>query len=159
MHRTQSAKVVARAPACPDCGAPLEKVDYTIWGTKRWDAERGRFDEDETLGNTDMEFRCPNCSAKLEPDVIGLWGNACIMHCRCTNANHPRSPTLQAPLARHQVSPGWSEAEPGDRLEHGEPCRGGPIPQLLHPITTGRVRCVCASRRQSAQIHVSVPPG
>jgi len=98
MHRRQSAKVVARAPACPDCGGPLEKVDYTIWGTKRWDAERGRFDEDETLGNTDMEFRCPNCSAKLEPDVIGLWGNACIMHCRCTNANHPRSPTLQAPL-------------------------------------------------------------
>ncbi len=70
MNKKQSRQGIAAAPACPDCGAPLEKVDYTIWGTKRWDGERGRFEEDESPGETDMEFRCPKCSAKIEPEAV-----------------------------------------------------------------------------------------
>jgi transcription initiation factor IIE alpha subunit len=53
---------------CLDCGSTLTKVDYKVWGTKRFDATRDSYVEDESLGSTDMEFTCPNCSAKLEPD-------------------------------------------------------------------------------------------
>ena len=60
-----------KAPlVCPDCGSTLKTIDYQIWGTQRFNPERGRYVEDDSLGNTDMEFRCPNCSAKLDPDAI-----------------------------------------------------------------------------------------
>ena len=57
-----------KALNCADCGAILNKVDYTMWGTKKFDPQRGCYLEDESLGASDMEFTCPNCSAKLEPD-------------------------------------------------------------------------------------------
>jgi transcription initiation factor IIE alpha subunit len=53
---------------CEDCGVALDKIDYTVWGTKKFDPHRGRYLEDESLGAFDMKFVCPNCSAKLEPD-------------------------------------------------------------------------------------------
>ena len=52
---------------CGDCGTLLNTVNYTIWGTKTFDAKAGSYIEDDSLGSSDMEFRCPNCSAKLEP--------------------------------------------------------------------------------------------
>jgi DNA-directed RNA polymerase subunit RPC12/RpoP len=60
-----------KAPiSCPDCNSVLKTVSYQIWGTKRFDAKTGGYKEDESLGNTDMEFTCPNCSSKLEPESI-----------------------------------------------------------------------------------------
>jgi len=58
------------APKCPHCGQGLKSVDYQIWGTKRFDQRTGEYKEDESLGNTDMQFSCPNCSAKLDPEPI-----------------------------------------------------------------------------------------
>jgi hypothetical protein len=55
---------------CPDCNKVLKTVSYQIWGTKRFDGKTGDYKEDESLGNTDMEFTCPSCSAKLEPESI-----------------------------------------------------------------------------------------
>ena len=55
---------------CSDCGMVLSKVNYTIWGTKRFDQESLSYREDEALGETDMEFTCPNCSAKLDLEGI-----------------------------------------------------------------------------------------
>jgi hypothetical protein len=55
---------------CLDCNAILQTVSYQIWGTKRYDAKTGSYEEDESLGNTDMQFSCPNCSAKLDPEPI-----------------------------------------------------------------------------------------
>jgi hypothetical protein len=63
------AKVQTRKPLkCEDCGAVLKKVNYTMWGTKKFDPTRGNYVEDESLGESDLEFTCPSCSAKLEPD-------------------------------------------------------------------------------------------
>jgi DNA-directed RNA polymerase subunit RPC12/RpoP len=60
-----------KAPiSCPDCNSVLTTVSYQIWGTKRFDDKTGGYQEDESLGNTDMEFACPNCSAKLEPESV-----------------------------------------------------------------------------------------
>jgi hypothetical protein len=60
-----------KAPlTCPDCNAALKTVSYQIWGTKKFDAKTGSYQEDESLGNTDMQFSCPNCSAKLDPEPI-----------------------------------------------------------------------------------------
>ena len=53
---------------CEDCGTALNKVHYTMWGTKKFDPTRGDYVEDESLGESDLDFTCPNCSAKLEPD-------------------------------------------------------------------------------------------
>lgn len=55
---------------CPDCNAVLKKVSYTMWGTKRFDAETGNYEEDDSPGNTDMEFSCPKCSAELDAEAI-----------------------------------------------------------------------------------------
>lgn len=55
---------------CPDCNAVLQTVSYQIWGTKRFDAASSAYEEDDSLGNTDMEFSCPKCSAKLDPEAI-----------------------------------------------------------------------------------------
>lgn len=60
-----------KAPlTCTGCDALLKTVDYKIWGTKRFDPKTGSYKEDDSLGNTDMEFSCPNCSAKLDPEAI-----------------------------------------------------------------------------------------
>jgi predicted RNA-binding Zn-ribbon protein involved in translation (DUF1610 family) len=59
-----------RPPACPDCGKPMHTVSYTIWGITRFNPQTGTYEEDESLGNTDMEFRCPHCSAKIDPEGI-----------------------------------------------------------------------------------------
>lgn len=55
---------------CADCGHALNSIDYQIWGTKRFSAESGEYEEDESPGNTDMQFSCPHCSAKLDPEAI-----------------------------------------------------------------------------------------
>jgi hypothetical protein len=60
-----------KAPlTCIGCDTLLKTVDYKIWGTKRFDPKTGSYEEDDSLGNTDMEFSCPNCSAKLDPEAI-----------------------------------------------------------------------------------------
>ncbi len=46
----------------------MPTISYTIWGTKRFDPETGTYEEDDSPGNTDMEFRCPHCSAKIDPE-------------------------------------------------------------------------------------------
>jgi len=58
-------------PYC-ECESPLTKVDYTIWGTKIFDSTTKSYEEDDSLGNCDMEFYCPNCSARIDPETIGL---------------------------------------------------------------------------------------
>jgi hypothetical protein len=48
----------------------LKVVTYQMWGTKRFNAETGDYDEDDSPGNTDLEFSCPKCSAKLDAEAI-----------------------------------------------------------------------------------------
>ena len=50
--------------------AELEKIDYQIWGTKKFNPETGNYDEDENLGSSDMQFSCPRCSVKLDPELV-----------------------------------------------------------------------------------------
>jgi predicted RNA-binding Zn-ribbon protein involved in translation (DUF1610 family) len=57
-------------PTCADCNAVLKVVTYQMWGTKRFNAETGDYDEDDSPGNTDLEFSCPKCSAKLDAEAI-----------------------------------------------------------------------------------------
>ena len=57
-------------PNCAGCKAPLKSISYTIWGTKRFDPKTNSYIEDESMGNTDMEFTCPNCSTKVDPEGI-----------------------------------------------------------------------------------------
>jgi len=52
---------------CETCGESLTTIDYKVWGSKRFNPMTGNYDEDDTMGNADMEFSCPKCSAKLEP--------------------------------------------------------------------------------------------
>ena len=59
-----------KTPACTDCGQTLNTISYTIWGTKRFDPKSNSYTEDESLGNTDMEFTCPTCSANIDPEGI-----------------------------------------------------------------------------------------
>jgi hypothetical protein len=59
-----------QAPACLSCGIILKSVSYTIWGTKKFDPDSGSYLEDESLGNSDMEVSCPNCSTKLDAEGI-----------------------------------------------------------------------------------------
>lgn len=60
-----------KAPlTCTDCNAVLKVITYQIWGTKRWDAKTGDYEEDDSPGNTDMEFSCPKCSAELDAEAI-----------------------------------------------------------------------------------------
>jgi hypothetical protein len=61
-----------QAAKCPDCQVALEKISYTIWGTKKFDPITGTYLEDESWGSSDMELLCRNCSAKLEPDGLIL---------------------------------------------------------------------------------------
>ena len=51
---------------CPDCEKELECVVYTKWGQKVWNGTA--WEEDEYYG--EVEFRCPECSAKLDPEVL-----------------------------------------------------------------------------------------
>lgn len=55
---------------CSECKAALEKIDYQIWGTKKFNSETGSYDEDENLGSSDMQFSCPRCSVKLDPELV-----------------------------------------------------------------------------------------
>ena len=48
----------------------MNTISYTILGTKRFNAKTKSYEEDESPGNTDMEFTCPNCSAKIDPEGI-----------------------------------------------------------------------------------------
>lgn len=55
---------------CPFCGVVLETVNYTIWGTKRFDATNDFYVEDDSIGKSDLELTCPACAAKLAPEGI-----------------------------------------------------------------------------------------
>lgn len=66
----QLAKSHSKPASCSDCGTELKTVNYTIWGTKRYSVKSKSYVEDDSPGNTDMEFTCPNCSAKLDPDGL-----------------------------------------------------------------------------------------
>ena len=55
---------------CSACHTILEKIDYKIWGTKIFDPSSGSYLEDESLGSSDIEYTCPNCSAKLDPEGL-----------------------------------------------------------------------------------------
>jgi hypothetical protein len=59
-----------KAGECPACSATLNNIDYKMWGSKSFDQDAGSYLEDETLGTSDMEFTCPSCSAKLDPEGI-----------------------------------------------------------------------------------------
>jgi len=59
-----------KAPSCTSCGQILNTISYTIWGTKRFNPKTKNYEEDESLGNTDMEFKCPSCSAKIDPEGV-----------------------------------------------------------------------------------------
>ena len=54
---------MAKRLSCPDCSKELEKIDYKMWGTKRFDPETGSYEEDESPGNCDLIFTCPHCEA------------------------------------------------------------------------------------------------
>jgi hypothetical protein len=41
-------------------------------GAKKFNRETGDYDEDESLENTDMQFSCPRCSVKLDPELLGF---------------------------------------------------------------------------------------
>jgi predicted RNA-binding Zn-ribbon protein involved in translation (DUF1610 family) len=60
----------AKPADCPGCGAPLNQVDYKMWGSKKFNFRIGLYDEDETLGKSDIEFSCPKCSAELDPEGL-----------------------------------------------------------------------------------------
>jgi len=48
---------------CDSCGGSLTTIDYKVWGTKRFNPTTGSYDEDDSMGNADMEF--------LLPEVLG----------------------------------------------------------------------------------------
>jgi rubredoxin len=56
--------------SCPECQKELKKVDYKMWGTKRFNPATGRYEEDESPGNCDLVFTCPHCEAELDADVV-----------------------------------------------------------------------------------------
>ena len=56
--------------SCPDCQKELQKIDYKMWGTKRFDPETEAYEEDESPGNCDLVFTCPHCEAELDPDLV-----------------------------------------------------------------------------------------
>lgn len=62
--------LVKEAAICPSCGAKLATLDYKIWGTKRYVPATGFYEEDDGLGKTDIEFSCPHCSVKLDPEGL-----------------------------------------------------------------------------------------
>ena len=57
-------------PPCAGCNVPLKTISYTIWGTKRFNPKTKSYEEDDSPGNTDMEFTCPKCSAKVDPEGV-----------------------------------------------------------------------------------------
>jgi hypothetical protein len=59
-----------QAPECSECHLELGKIDYKTWGTKLFDPLTGSYLEDESLGASDIEFSCPNCTAKLDPEGL-----------------------------------------------------------------------------------------
>ena len=55
---------------CTGCNAILKTVNYTSWGTQRFNPSTGSYEEDYSPGNTDLEFSCPNCSAEVDAEAI-----------------------------------------------------------------------------------------
>ena len=55
---------------CPACESVLNSINYTMWGTKKFDLISRAYVEDESLGSSDLEFSCPNCSVKLDPEGV-----------------------------------------------------------------------------------------
>jgi len=55
---------------CSSCHTALKKIDYKIWGTKVFDPSTGSYLEDEALGSSDIEYTCPDCTAKLDPEGL-----------------------------------------------------------------------------------------
>jgi len=55
---------------CTGCNTVLQTISYTMWGTKRFDASIGSYLEDDSPGNSDLEFSCPKCSAELDAEAI-----------------------------------------------------------------------------------------
>lgn len=49
-------------PKCPACGAEIDKLYYTEYGTKRW--VNGKWSEDDCAG--DAEYLCPECNCELD---------------------------------------------------------------------------------------------
>ena len=56
--------------SCPDCQKELQKIDYKMWGTRRFHPETGQYEEDESPGNCDLIYTCPHCEAELDPDLV-----------------------------------------------------------------------------------------
>jgi len=56
---------------CSECKAELTYVYYTMWGTRRFNPETGKY-EDEGLATADIEFTCPPCGARLDGEEISL---------------------------------------------------------------------------------------
>ena len=56
--------------SCPDCQKELQKIDYKMWGTRRFDPETGQYEEDESPGNCDLIYTCPHCQAEVDPDLV-----------------------------------------------------------------------------------------
>jgi len=70
-HQVEPKLKDKKAPlTCPGCNVVLQTVSYQIWGTKKFDAKTGDYEEDDSPGNTDMEFSCPKCSAELDAEAI-----------------------------------------------------------------------------------------
>lgn len=57
-------------PRCSGCNEPLKTIEYRSWGTMRFDAERKVYADDDSPGNADIEYSCPKCSAKVDPEGI-----------------------------------------------------------------------------------------
>ena len=59
-----------KVPSCPECHEELQSVDYKMWGTKRFNAVTGSYNEDESPGNCDLIFTCPHCEAELDSEMV-----------------------------------------------------------------------------------------
>ncbi|HET9182885.1 MAG TPA: hypothetical protein VFP59_12180 [Candidatus Angelobacter sp.] len=68
--RSDNQQASADPPRCPGCNSPLNAIDYRGWGTMRFDPERRAYVDDDSPGNADVEYSCPNCSAKIDPEEI-----------------------------------------------------------------------------------------
>ena len=70
MSTTVHKPATKKLALCPSCGAAMKTIDYKVWGTKRFSPSTGFYEDDDSPGNSDMEFTCPNCSCKLDPEGL-----------------------------------------------------------------------------------------
>lgn len=68
--RSDNSKAKAAPPKCSGCNAPLKTIDYRSWGMMRFDPERKVYVDDDSPGNSDIEYSCPKCSAKIDAEGI-----------------------------------------------------------------------------------------